>query len=265
LAINPLSSFVEVYSSVAGENLDLEGFLPADGSGNGAAVVFVHGGGWNSGARSQFSWHAQQFAELGYMTCSISYRSSTLAPFPAALEDCQAAVRWVRQNAERFGIQPDRIGAFGSSAGGHLVACLGVMEEVIDGISSRVNCVVDVHGVHDFPALLDDCGEVRECVEAFFHGSLEEKRSLAEAASPALHVTAETAPMLLTHDPGETTVPFAQTCRFADRLIAAGRPVQFMPTPESGHGFVYGASSSWTPPVMAAARAWFAQHLTRGQ
>jgi acetyl esterase/lipase len=101
---------LEPYASPDGEDLMLEGFAPAPEARNGAAVIFVHGGGWNSGDRQQFAWHAREAARQGYFGCTIDYRPATTAVFPAALKDCQTAVRWTRRHAERLGIRPDCLG-----------------------------------------------------------------------------------------------------------------------------------------------------------
>ncbi len=232
---------------------------------NGAAVIFVHGGGWSGGKREDFRWHAAQLARDGYATCTVDYRLRDQALWPAAVEDCQEAVRWFRRQAGRLGFDPARLGAMGSSSGGHLVACLGVFNAPgADGTPSRVQCVVDVHGIHDFPAVRDH-ERIGPSCRKFIGAEFEENPEAWRAASPALHADGESAPMLLTHAPDDPTVPYAESVRMAEALMRAVRPVEFMPTPGSGHGFVYNPEREWTQRVWPVATVWLARHLSVGE
>jgi len=259
----PDPDFSECFACPEGQKLVMDLFVPEKGRHNGAAVILIHGGGWNGGERHGFWWHAHRLSLHGYVAGTVDYRLSSIAPFPAAVNDCQAAVRWLRHNADRFNIQRDRIGAIGSSAGGHLAACLGVFEEMENTISARVNCVVDVHGVHDFISAVGNSNEVKEHWEAFIGGPFSEKRDLWLAASPALHVDSSSAPMLLVHDPKDETVPYEQSLILANALIKAGRPMQFLPSPGSAHGFVYNPQNSWTQQVWPVALAWLDHYLLK--
>ena len=98
-------------------------FVPAENKV--AAMILVHGGGWRSGERQAFLWHAHRLSLYGYVACTIDYRLIQTAHFPTAIVDCQSAVKWLRNNADRFDIRSDRIGGIGNSAGGHLAAYLG--------------------------------------------------------------------------------------------------------------------------------------------
>jgi acetyl esterase/lipase len=256
----PAPDFTEVFASVDGQDLVADVFVPPEDRRNGAAVLLVHGGGWSAGERSAFLWHAHRLSAHGYVASTIDYRLSQVACYPAAVLDCRSAMRWLRRNAERFGVGPDRVGAMGSSAGGHLVACLGVMEAVEEGISAKANCVVDVHGVHDLVALSEG-NEVKQSREAFLGGPIDERRETWIEASPALHVDADSAPTLLIHDPGDETVPYAQSLILARALMEAARPVRFLPSPGSGHGFVYNPQNAWTQRVWPVAVAWLDGHL----
>jgi acetyl esterase/lipase len=184
-----------------------------------------------------------------------------MSPFPAAVEDCQSAVAWLRRQAERFGIDPTRIGAIGSSAGGHLAACMGVMDESIGGISAKVNCVVDVHGVHDFPALLDTGEVINENWQAFLGGPYTDRQPAWIHASPALHVDGSSASMLIVHDPKDDLVPYEQSRLLVDALVRTGRPVQFLPSPGSGHGFFYDPENPWAKKVWSVVVIWLGQQL----
>lgn len=260
-AETPAPDLTECFGNPGDQELLTDVFLPDPAKANSAAVLFVHGGGWHTGSRNAFLWHAHRLSLRGYLSCSIDYRLSGTAVFPAALEDCQAGIRWLRQNVDRFNLNPDKIGTFGSSAGGHLVACLGVLENEQMGVSAKANCVVDVHGVHDFISLWEETGNLNENWVKFLGGPISEKKAEWTAASPALHVSEDSAPMLLIHDPDDPIVPSKQTHLMANALIEAGRPMQFLPTLGSGHGFVYSPENEWTPQVWPSALTWFDHHL----
>lgn len=257
----PDPDITECFASVGGQELIADIFVPVKSKHNGAAVIFVHGGGWNDGYRQAFLWHAHRLSLHGYVACTIDYRLTRTASFPAAVVDCQSAVKWLRNNAGRFDIRSDRIGAMGSSAGGHLAACLGVLDTGGDTASAKVNCVVDIHGVHDFVSIAQDRGEAHKCCESFLGGPISEKRDLWIEASPALHVDASSAPMLLVHDPQDMSVPYSQSLILANALIKNNRPMQFLPSPGSGHGFVYDPQNIWTQHVWPIAVAWLDHYL----
>ena len=256
----PAPDFSEVFASPGGQDLIADGYMPDGDKANGAAVVLVHGGGWSGGTRDAFIWHTHQLAREGYVACTIDYRLSGTAPYPAALVDCQSALKWVRNRADRFAIYPSRVGVVGSSAGGHLVACLGVRDDE-DPVSARANCVVDIHGIHDFiPIGKSGTSPVNQST-AFLGGPLAARPDVWADASPALQVDADTAPMLLLHDPGDTLVPYDQSIILANALMQAARPMRFLPTPGSGHGFVYNPENAWTRKVWPTVVNWLNQHL----
>jgi dipeptidyl aminopeptidase/acylaminoacyl peptidase len=124
-----------------------------------------------------------------------------------------------------------------------------------------VDCGVDVHGIHDFPALRDNLGAINKTWEAFLGGSFGERPSEWIRASPGLHVDGNSAPMLVVHDPKDETVPYEQSRLLVDSLVRAGRPVRFLPSPGSGHGFFYGPDNPWTQKVWPVAVDWLDQHL----
>jgi len=258
-----------VYGQSRQQTLELDLFRPIADSAPRPGIVFVHGGGWHAGSREQFAWHAEQCAQRGYVCISISYRLTGVAPYPACLDDCQRAVRWFRSHAAEFNLDPKRLGAFGSSAGGHLVACLGVRETrdlVVDDLaeySSQVQCVVDYHGIHDFPGLPDWKIAGEACL-ALFGGSLAERAELWEDASPRRFVNGTAAPMLLIHDPDDQVVPYQQSVEFATALMNAGRPIEFMPVPGAGHGFGYNPENFMQRRTWPVALNWLHRWLTPG-
>ena len=135
------------------QRLDL--YLPEADKSARPLVIWVHGGGWNSGSKDGCT--ARWLVEYGYAVASINYRLSTHAIYPAQIEDCKSAIRFLRAHASEYGIKPDRIGAWGASAGGHLVALLGTTGDIRDfdtgtnlDQSSKVQCVVDWFGPTDF-------------------------------------------------------------------------------------------------------------------
>lgn len=256
----PDPNLTECFANPKSQELLIDIFVPAESNHNGAAVIFIHGGAWNSGKRQSFLWHCHRLSLYGYTACSIDYRLSQTASFPAAVEDCQSAMKWLRDNAERFNIHCDQIGVVGSSAGGHLAACLGVFDSE-NSLSTKANCVVDIHGVHDFVSIAENGGGGEKYCEAFIGGSLLEKQALWIQASPALHVDVSTAPMLLVHDPEDYIVPYDQSLILANALIKSGRPMRFLPSPGSGHGFFYNPQNNWTQQVWPVAVTWLDHHL----
>ncbi len=210
------------------------------------AVLLIHGGGWAGG--SHIGYYAPWLVEKGYFTAAIEYRLSGDAKWPAQIEDCKLAVRWLRANAAKFHVNPDRIGVMGHSAGGHLVACLGTLGDVkelegkggYEGVSSRVQAVVDQCGPADFtpdagPAVgtnrTDHPGLIK-----LFGGTYAEKNEAWRQASPALHAGADAPPFLIVHGENDKLVPIAQSERLAAALKKSGATVELLRVKNAGHG-----------------------------
>jgi acetyl esterase/lipase len=198
------------------------------------AILWIHGGGWTRGDRGAFRGLATEMALQGYVGCSCDYRLAPKFPFPAAVEDVKCAVRWMRANAERLGIDPERIAAIGASAGGHLALMVGLADASAgleghggsEGVSSRVRAVVSAFGPTDFVGVAG--GKNEEFVVA---GS-------EKAASPLTYVSADDPPVLLLHGTEDAVVPFRHSEVLADALRAAKVPVTLVPARGAGHGYV---------------------------
>lgn len=212
-------------------------------------IVFIHGGGWQNGDKTGGLRNFARFVESGrYAGVSVGYRLSGEAKWPAQIHDCKAAIRWIRANAKEHNLDPERIGVWGSSAGGHLVSLLGTSGNVkeLEGnlgahtnFSSRVTCVVNFFGPENFLTMLpaDAHSNARGAIGALFGGSLTEKKQDAIAASPVTHVTSDDPPVLTAHGTKDPLVPFAQAQELDAALKKAGVPHLLMEMTGGGHGF----------------------------
>ena len=221
-------------------------------------VVWVHGGGWANGDKSP----APQFLQLlphGLAVASINYRLSGEAPFPAQIYDCKGAIRYLRAHAKEFQIDPDRIGVWGVSAGGHLAALLGTsagvkeLEGTVGGnlnVSSRVQAVSDYAGPTDLgqvfaqganePAFMNNV-VLRGYYEHLLGGGpVETHPDLIRMANPINYITADNPPFQIFHGDKDVMVPFGQGQLLAEALKAKGVPCDFTALPGMGHGFGQG-------------------------
>ncbi len=227
-------------------------------------IAFIHGGGWRNGDKAGgISRVAELAAEGNYVGVSIGYRLSGEATWPAQIHDCKAAIRFLRANAAKYGIDPDRIGVWGSSAGGHLVNMLGTSGDVKElegecgtpGVSSRVTCVVPFCGPADFLAVQRiEGGREPSAVSALLGGKLDEKKAEAKAASPITYVSADDPPFLIVHGTADTTVPYDQAQRLQAALQKAGVNVSLLSIDGGGHGI-------GGPEVTRRVKAFFDKHL----
>jgi len=221
------------YANVDGMSLLLDLYLPDPAPEEPVPLVlWVHGGAWRAGSKN--TTYAPETLGASYAVASVEYRLSDVALFPAQIHDIKAAVRFLRANAPRYGIDPDRFGAWGSSAGGHLVALLGTTcdHEALEGIvgahldqSSCVQAVCDFYGPTDFASLLEQRGEdTRRPMpeDQLIGGSVEDLAELAALASPITHVSADDPPFLIIHGSDDGTVPVEQSIAFDDALRDAG-------------------------------------------
>ncbi|MBM3852458.1 MAG: hypothetical protein FJ399_04810 [Verrucomicrobia bacterium] len=196
--------------------------LPEASAGQPRAVILnVHGGGWSAGDKNGGRSSICYWAQRGYVGVSVRYRLLGEAPFPACIEDVKCAVRWLRAHASDYNIDPNRVGAFGHSAGAHLVAMLGVCPKGAGfdagpwpEPSSLVNAACAV-------ATPTDLAGSRE-VNRFPGATEDERRTLARRCSPLTYVNAEAPPFLLIHGVTDGTVPVEHGRDFAAALRAAG-------------------------------------------
>ena len=198
------------------------------------AVVLIHGGGWNSFDKSTMRGMGQFLARSGLIAFAVDYRlfQNNQNLWPTQLDDVQRAVRWVRSNAMKYGIDAAKIGAFGHSAGAQLASLLG-MEDTRDNsdpalaqYSSRVQAVVDVSGPTDFTADHDADGIA--FLNKFFGATYQNNPELWRAASPLFHVAKDNAPFLIVHGAKDENVPMQQAQKFFDKLQSAGVSVSFV-------------------------------------
>jgi len=217
-----------VYKRVNSAVLTLDLYCPEKVSGPAPVIVWVHGGGWRTGGKKRCP--AVALVPDGYAVASIDYRLSSTAPFPAQIEDCKAAVRWLRANAAKYNLDADRIGVWGMSAGGHLAALLGTSGGVpeLEGsgdnmqYSSRVQAVCDVAGPADLPALTNLGPKRMFAIEGLLGGPLEKDKAKAIAASPIHYVSKDDPPFLIVHGEADRVVPVEQSQRFYEELRKAG-------------------------------------------
>ena len=211
--------------------LDL--YSPKEANGPVPGLIFIHGGGWSAGRKEDYRIYGLTFAQLGYVVASVQYRLSREAPYPAAIHDVKAAVRWMRSEAASISVDPDRIGVAGGSAGGHLSMMVGYTSDVeaFDGqsghpaVSSRVQAVVDLYGpadlTTDFAKRQSAPGEV---LNRFLGGTYEEQTDRYVAASPIQYVTPDDPPTLILHGTVDEVVPINQSDLLAAKLETAGVP-----------------------------------------
>jgi acetyl esterase/lipase len=209
------------------------------GDGPFPAMLVVHGGAWATGTREQLAGFAQALAKAGYTSVAISYRLAPQQKFPAQVYDCQAAVRWLRSHSAQYKVDPDRVGGFGYSAGGHLVALLGAMDDddfrqegvPADAPSARLQVVVAGGAPCDFRVLPADS----QRLAYWIGGTPAEKPDAYREASPTTYVTSDDPPMYFFHGGADHLVPVRSPKRMVDRLKEAGVPVEFYEVPGAGH------------------------------
>ncbi|MEZ4660161.1 MAG: alpha/beta hydrolase [Caldilineaceae bacterium] len=231
------------------QKLDL--YLPAQGR-NRPLILWVHGGAFRVGSKEGNADNPPPFEYVvqGYALASINYRLSQHAIFPAQIEDCKAAVRWLRAHAAEYGLDPNRFGAWGPSAGGHLVAMLGTAGHVAEfevgahlDVSSRVQCVVNYFGPTDFLQMdtqrLPD-GMIHDTPDSpeseLVGGPIQENPHKVASANPITYVTADVPPMLIVHGDQDPLVPHGQSVLLVEALQNVGADVTFYTVAGGGHG-----------------------------
>ena len=256
------------YANPQEMHLQLDLARPKAGEGPFPAIVCIHGGGFRAGTREGYDKTCIMLAEHGYVAVTITYRLAPAHPFPAAVLDCKAAVRWVRANAGKYHVDPSRIGVMGGSAGGHLAQFLGVTAGVKEfegegnlDQSSAVSCVVNYYGPSDFTRSYDKGKSVdaAEVLPLFFGGNLEQKRREHIVGSPLYWVTPDAAPTLCIHGTLDQYVAYEQATWLVDKLKASGVEAELLTMQGAKHGF-HGDDQKKADEAMVA---FFDKHLTR--
>lgn len=233
------------YANPDDQHLQLNLARPAQIEGRAPAILCIHGGGFRAGKREGWDERCRKLAERGYVAATVTYRLAPKYQFPAAIYDVKAAVRWLRANADKYRIDPERIGVVGDSAGGHLVQFLGVTGGVaqFEGeggnpeFSSRVNCVVNYYGPSDLTRSYGKSVDAAEVLPLWLGGDATQERRRHILASPLYWVTPEAAPTLLLHGTEDKYVAFEQAEWIHDRLKAAEVEVEILKLDGAGHGF----------------------------
>jgi acetyl esterase/lipase len=254
-----------IYGIVDDEPLLLDVYRPPAPAAPRPAMVLVHGGGMWTGSRADMADPARQLARAGYVAFAVDYRlvdaEAARHRWPAQLDDVQLAVRWVRASADRYGIDPDRVGAYGWSAGGQLAALLGARDTRDLALAnadhpSRVACVIDLAGDVDLtaytvPPALDE-------VVALLGGTPAEVPARFRDVSPLSWIDTRTVPFLVIHGLEDDVVPIEQSRLLVAGLRAAGVDVEYTELPGAGHGDL-----TWSR-VGSAALAFLERHLHPG-
>lgn len=237
----------------ARQKLDL--YLPEKSDGPLPVIIWVHGGGWATGSKDGCPPLRQGFVGRGYAVASIGYRLSGDAVFPAQIQDCKAGIRWLRAHAKEHGLDPERFGAWGSSAGGHLVALLGTSAGVKDfdagpnlEASSAVQAVCDFYGPTDFEKFVMTPGFESHAAAGspesrLIGGVVMENKDKAARVNPITYVDKADAPFLIVHGDKDTTVPHNQSEALFEALKKAGVSAHFHTIQGAGHGTGFGGKN----------------------
>lgn len=228
--------------------LDL--YLPKDQSNDGKrpVIVWIHGGGWRAGSKDGGAPALAKFMKEGFVVACINYRLSTEVAFPAQILDCKSAIRWLRANSEKYNLDNQRFGVFGSSAGGHLAALVGTSGDVSEfdkGLhldqSSRVQAVCDFYGPTDFSVFVTTPGfeshaGPRAPEALLMGGTIEEKPEVAKLLNPITHVSEDDPSFLIVHGTKDATVPLNQSQLMYEALEKNKTAVHLHQLEGAGHG-----------------------------
>ncbi len=199
------------------------------------ALLFIHGGAWMGGNRKAHRWLIKKAAQRGFVAATIDYRLTPVAPWPAQIEDVKDAFLYLVRNARKLGIDPERIGAIGDSAGGHLALMLGLTPPLVkDG--PRVRCVVNFYGPTDLRPLAEK-KEAQKILETLAGGPLKEKQQVLKDASPVVYVDRTDPAVLTFHGTADPIVPFSQAELLHAALQKAGVPNRLAAVEGGIHGF----------------------------
>jgi acetyl esterase/lipase len=247
--------------------LQLDLYFPKSMNAPAPVVVYVHGGGWTQGSKegNVEVFYESALLDAGFVLASLDYRLAPEYKFPAMIQDVKCAVRFLRAHAGAYNLDPGRIGALGTSAGGHLVGLLGTTDEsagfdvgeYLDQ-SSRVQAVVDLFGPAD---LTVGYSSAYETMAEYVFGTTDPTDPIFAAASPVTYITPDDPPFLILHGDRDQVVPLAQSQAFYDRLIAGGVEAQLVLVQGGGHGLNDANEVPSRQELINAVRQFFEQTL----
>jgi len=256
------------YCIPQGQDLKLDVHYPTSADKPWPAVVYIHGGGLSKGNKSGGAGliYFQPLTQANFLVISINYRLLPQNKFPAQIEDAKCAIRFLRDNANTFNLDPNHIGVYGTSAGGYLASLVGTTDSdagfegqaTSSEQSSRVQAVASLFGPSDFTV---DCQS--NLVKFFFGQSVCDDRNLLASASPITHVSPDDPPFLLIHGSRDHVVPLAHARSLNDSLQAAGVPVTLVIVANADHGFTprSGTPDPSKPEIIQILVDFFIQHL----
>ena len=264
-----------VYAQVGERKLPLDLYLPKSDKPL-PVVIWIHGGGWRNGGKGN-AGPARALIEQGYAVVDVEYRLSGEAIFPAQIQDCKAAIRWVRANKQKYNLDADHIGVWGGSAGGHLVALLGTSGDVEEfetdthsNYSSRVQAVCDWFGPTDLlqmneqaiPGSTMDHDAADSPESQLVGGPIQQQpyMALAEKANPIEYVSEDDPPFLIVHGDDDKLVSYRQSELLQAALTKVGVQSKLQIEPGAGHGFRDGKTSKQELAQQAA--EFFDKHLS---
>ena len=258
------------YSNADFINLKLDVYYPTSAPTPMPVVVYLHGGAWIGGDKSDAAASPEiaEFVKRGFLVASINYGLAPQYTILGQIENAKCAVRFLRANSAYFGINPDELGAFGDSAGGHLAALLGTSDksagmDISGGYtdqSSRVQCVVDFYGPTDLRALFSGYPAI---VLQQLAGTSDPNSGILDKINPLTYVSADDPPFLIMHGDKDTVVPLSQSQLLYQSLTAAGVPATLVVVKNGDHGFgaAGGPISPTRTEITAAAADFFDNHL----
>ena len=196
------------------------------------AVIFIHGGGWSAGDRTEFTDQAKVLAQNGVVAIAIDYRLANVVPWPAQADDVEQAVWWVRENATELGIDPKRVGVIGGSAGAHLAGWLATSNRLSPkGTPARPNAVIALWGPWDLTQPTDTLSRDANNIITALLGPNGNRR----AASPQYRIDSNTAPTLIFHGKRDRLVPYSQSVNACAAIKSAGAPCNLVLFENEGH------------------------------
>ena len=237
-----------VYVEGGHERHKLDLYLPEKADGPLPLIIWVHGGGWQNGSKDGCPPLRGGYIERGYAVASINYRLSGHAVFPAQIEDCKAAIRWLRAHAKEYNLDAKRFGVWGSSAGGHLVALIGTSGDVKEfdvganqDQSSRVQAVCDYYGPTDFTVFVTTPGYESHATDSspeakLIGGAVLQNKARAARVNPITYVSKDDPPFLIVHGDKDPTVPINQSQLLFNALKQTGVSAHFHTIHGAGHG-----------------------------